>query len=417
MTKRNEERLVRTKRGNGEGTWIPLKNGKMDYRKMVGYLPNGNKKYITARGASKAECLRRWESKYQEYLGKTLNEEKVKKMSFLELCQMKQRDDKEKIGKLRDGTLKRNACTIRNQIEGHPIGYIQVYSLNANDIEEHIKTLVLEGLSVSTVEKTLYIINKTLRWAKNKRLIKENPCEEVKEDIYEWLNKIRLNKKSVGTVQVLSEKQISDIRKIVDSRKNEPAHRYIFALSVLLLLYTGMRVGELCALRWGDWSSSNSILSILRTTSRRDKEEGEIGTTKKENEIKNCHSRSIALNHEAYIILNELYNITPKKDKNDSILLNKSYKSTCSSDYDAKLIRFYRDCGFSDSISGAHILRRTCATDMYRNGSRLEEIAAYLGDSPETIRKHYLCITEKIISEGEVMNVVAYPRSNPTLSD
>ena len=60
-------------------------------------------------------------------------------------------------------------------------------------------------------------------------------------------------------------------------------------------------------------------------------------------------------------------------------------------------------------MSGAHILRRTCATQMHNDGCRVEDIAAYLGDAPETILKHYISVTKKIVSDGKVLNVVQVP--------
>lgn len=46
---------------------------------------------------------------------------------------------------------------------------------------------------------------------------------------------------------------------------------------------------------------------------------------------------------------------------------------------------------------------------MYKDGARVEDIAAYLGDRPETILAHYISLTQRIVSDGEVINVVRFP--------
>ena len=73
------------------------------------------------------------------------------------------------------------------------------------------------------------------------------------------------------------------------------------------------------------------------------------------------------------------------------------------------LNKMYREAGLPNNITGAHILRRTRATDMHNAGARLEDIGSYLGDTPETILKHYISVTKKIIADGKVLNVVKLP--------
>ena len=57
------------------------------------------------------------------------------------------------------------------------------------------------------------------------------------------------------------------------------------------------------------------------------------------------------------------------------------------------------------------ILRRTLATKMHNSGCRLEDIAAYLGDTAETVLKHYISLTKKVVVEGQILNVVELPKN------
>lgn len=46
---------------------------------------------------------------------------------------------------------------------------------------------------------------------------------------------------------------------------------------------------------------------------------------------------------------------------------------------------------------------------MFEAGARVEEIAAYIGDLPSTTRKYYIAIRKKVISDGEVRQIVELP--------
>ena len=52
---------------------------------------------------------------------------------------------------------------------------------------------------------------------------------------------------------------------------------------------------------------------------------------------------------------------------------------------------------------------------MHNDGCRLEEIAAYLGDTPETVLKHYISLTKKVVVEGQTLNVVPLPQNKEKL--
>ena len=46
---------------------------------------------------------------------------------------------------------------------------------------------------------------------------------------------------------------------------------------------------------------------------------------------------------------------------------------------------------------------------MFEAGARVEEIAACIGDLPSTTRKYYIAIRKKVISDGEVRQIVELP--------
>lgn len=91
--------------------------------------------------------------------------------------------------------------------------------------------------------------------------------------------------------------------------------------------------------------------------------------------------------------------------------MNKWNRPSNPSNYDRNIREFYKEVGLPADISGAHILRRTLATKMHNDGCGLEDIAAYLGDTPETVLKHYISLAKKVVMEGKTLNVVALPQN------
>ena len=60
------------------------------------------------------------------------------------------------------------------------------------------------------------------------------------------------------------------------------------------------------------------------------------------------------------------------------------------------------NAGLDPAIGGLHTFRKTFATQMYENGARVEEIAAYIGDLESTTRKYYIAIRKKVKADGMV---------------
>lgn len=401
------------KRKNGEGTFIKLANGKVRMRKQVGTLANGGQRVITVTGTSETDCIRKMKPK--EESAKARNQEydskEIKRLTVTDLCMLHFKEHLGERNRLKPKAADRRESTIRNQIKPYPIGRMQAVGVTARDVSNHIENLINEGrLSVSSIQKALDVINAAYKWSKDKGMMDNNPCTPVLDRLKFRLKNLEKRNSSDGVVIVLSEEQENKLKKYVEGLKeNSKVYKYQFGLSLLLLLFTGMRVGELCALRWKDWSESTGTLNIERTRNvTKIRSEGEAYRPN-ENAVKNYHARTIKLNPDAVEIVREIQRITAKKESDDYIVINSKNKPTNPSNFDANLRGFYEEVGFTREVSGAHILRRTCATNFHYKGSSVERIAAYLGDTPETIIKHYISLTKKIVADGEVLNVVEYP--------
>ena len=275
----------------------------------------------------------------------------------------------------------RRESTINNQIAKYTIGNLQVQSITSKDFEDHIEALINENrLSVSSIKKTLDVINSAFNWAISQKILSDNPCTPVIKNLRTRLKNLDAIEADDADVIVLSEeeeKKLINVKYMFN--KNNGKLKYPNILYVLLLLKTGVRIGELSALRFGDWHRSTNSLTINKT-------------------------RYVAKNRN---------DITEKGKPSDDeyIVTNRKGKPTNPSKLCNCINTIYRAAGLPDEIKGAHILRHTCATHYYENGAKVGQIASYLGDTEATISKYYIATRKKITEGGINKHVVPIPTS------
>lgn len=155
-------------------------------------------------------------------------------------------------------------------------------------------------------------------------------------------------------------------------------------------------------------------INKTRYVAKNRKDIKEKGYRAEEGKVKNMKSREIALTQEAKALFDELYLFLNEPAGSSYILLNRKGKPSNPTKVEGCLSTIYKAAGLSDEISGAHVLRRTCATKFYEEGSSIKQIASYLGDSEDTISKYYVAIRKKVREGGVTKNVVPVPKRRGT---
>ena len=120
-----------------------------------------------------------------------------------------------------------------------------------------------------------------------------------------------------------------------------------------------------------------------------------------EGSTKNQKARTIELNKEAKYILQKIKYSRDSSLPDEFIVTTKTGKINTASNLEHRMKVIMK--------GGLHIFRKTFATRMYESGARVEEIAAYIGDLESTTQKYYIAIRKKVVSNGEVRQVVKLP--------
>ncbi len=171
-----------------------------------------------------------------------------------------------------------------------------------------------------------------------------------------------------------------------------------------------MRVGEYISLRWEDYNFSNHILKVEKSSHQVKAERFEVAETSYvgfEGQTKNSKARNIELREDAVALIEQIYALTPWKAPSDHIALTKTGHTYTATAMENIVKSVYKNAGISDNVSGLHILRRTFATTLFREGYSVKEVAAYIGDEEATVSRYYIAARETREIDGQRIAVVS----------
>lgn len=129
-------------------------------------------------------------------------------------------------------------------------GDIRADRLEATQLCEFITCKLNSGLSPNYVADIVILLKTVMKFAVNRYNIRNRIAE------------VALPKKKKTTVQLLSKNQQLHLQKHLNANED------LTSLGVTLSLFTGLRIGELCALKWEDIDFSKKILSVTKTIQR-----------------------------------------------------------------------------------------------------------------------------------------------------
>lgn len=395
----------------GEGSFTVNPNGSVTHRKCVGYKDNGQRKVFTVTAKTKSACIREMKKRVDAW-----NNEKSRNCvtigsTITELC-YKHLQYQINNGDLKSKSIDRRECTIENQIRGYDLGYMQIHMVTSAEIERHIDTLISEKkISGSSIIKVVDVLNAAYDWAFRRDEVEKNPVYMVKPELTRKIKRLSAKGANDSDVSVLSEEEVKAFEQEALSLYTNGKRKYPSGYYCLLLLHTGMRVGEMLALRWKDWQGEYLVIdkSISMSKNRSKTSEDDRNFVSIEGSTKNQKARTIQLTEEAKRILYMIKNSRINCDPEELITPTSTGKVNTASNMEHRMKTIMKNAELTTVQGGLHIFRKTFATRMYENGARVEEIAAYIGDLESTTRKYYIAIRKKVTEYGEVRQVVRVP--------
>ncbi len=248
---------------------------------------------------------------------------------------------------VKNSTYRKYECLVRNHIEHTHLGDMQVRSITGKDISALASELLLT-LSEKSVNDVLTTVNSALSYG---------------EEIY-GIPKIKLHyvkevQKEMRVLSVAEQKRLEAyLTTDTDTCK----------FGVLLALYTGLRLGELCALRWEDVGRNELVVSKTLHRVKSDK-----GTVLEVTTPKTKSSYRVIPLPEFLLPLTEQFR------SSGAVLKNHNGDSVEPRLMQYRFETYIRECGLPKT--NFHALRHTFATRCVEAGFDIKSLSEILGHS------------------------------------
>ena len=253
------------------------------------------------------------------------------------------------------------------------IGNYTIEQLTAPFIQtELINKLKDDDYSYSTIHKVYVLLNECLQYAVDTDKISKNPCKLVKQPPRKMFD--------TKEIRWLSEEEIQTFKGQAVSTYKNGKTRYIYGLPVTLIIYTGLRCGELAALKWSDIDFENKTINIRKNiVTAYDYEDA---NNKKlriqlQESTKTSKGRKIPLIKNAENILNDIKSQYDEINP-DGFVINNSDKMVTVSTLSDSYTNIANGAEIENPL-GIHTLRHTFASLLIKKGVDIKIVSEILG--------------------------------------
>lgn len=232
------------------------KNGKKYYRvvRVIGHKSDGSpiKKEFYAEGKAEAE------EKANKYINKLKDGLEIgfEKLTLVDgmsnwIYNVKKYDN------IKPSTFESYEGTFRNYVKNSDIAYLLIFEIKSIHLQTHYNKMSKNGFSSSKIKKLNKLLYQFFEYEINEGHLKVNPARHV--NVPRLKEEIIKNEEDDDEeiIEFFTEAQIDLIKNAIKGSDIE--------LLVLFALSTGLRQGELLALRYSDIDFSKNILKVNRT--------------------------------------------------------------------------------------------------------------------------------------------------------
>ncbi len=342
-------------------------DGRWEARYVKGREPSGKIRYGYCYGATyqeakqkamiaRAECTK-------EDAGETApdpeKEQRRSKIRMVTVCEEWMEMQK---GRVKESTYAKYESVVRNHILP-ALGFYTLEELCTEDVERFKRNLLLLGLSSKTVKDVLIVLHGAVRYARRK---------------YPEL---------LQNVEIAYPREVGQEERILSVEEQRILSLYLCTdmdeckFGVLLALFTGLRIGELCALRWRDISLKNQTIRIVSTLQRLKV----VGEEKRERTRIRIGSPKSDSSCRTIPIPESMAGLCGRMDPGDpaAYVLTGTYHYMEPRTLQYRLAKYTQECGIKEIHF--HTLRHTFATRSVELGFELKSLSEILGHSTPTI--------------------------------
>lgn len=255
--------------------------------------------------------------------------------------------------------------TSAHTLKNFKIADMPICEITSTHVQQYINELVNMGYGLSTIKKQIRIVTVPLKQAIALNHISSNPIIGIQIP-----SKNHVQKESKLIESYSKEDQVA-LYKVLDpnERRGYPA--------IILMIETGLRVGEVLALRWKDVHLSRKRLYVRSTVVRLANKKRSFVQDSPKSESSN---RVVPLTPKAIDVLTKIFT----SRKSDEWVFTDEYGDRLS--YES--LRWQTQCACKIAkikYHGMHVFRHTFATNCYYKNVDVKILSKILGHSDTTI--------------------------------
>lgn len=155
---------------------------------------------------------------------------------------------------LKDNTFE-NYCYMYKQFVKNSFGMTRVYALKKSDVRAFYITLHdVRHLTVNTIDNIHTVLHQVLELAVEDDYLQNNPSDNALKELKKAYNKDTKKRKALTVPQ---QKVFEEFLKRPEEARWQPVF--------MVMLYTGMRVGEITGLQWEDIDLKEGFITVNKT--------------------------------------------------------------------------------------------------------------------------------------------------------
>lgn len=358
-----------SRRENGTGSISQRKDGSWTGRIDIGFQSNGKRKVKAVYGKTEAEVKRKLKD-VRNSLIKGEFKQDIKSVTVK--AYMDNWLNNYKMYEVKPSTFDTIESTCNNLIYPY-IGDYQFSTIQNIDIQNLINTLTKKDYSYSSIRKVYNYTKSVYEFAVEHKDVSENPIKKIVLP--------KAIKKDISDIVFYNDDEIKLIKKnALVKFPNSDVYVFRYGYAIILLLYTGMRCGELLGLKWEDVNFENKTIFIQRNLKQVKNRDEDIKqkfivieqTTKTKAGKRYIHLSDMALEALKYY----------QSIKTDSpyVLSTKNSKPVSFRNLDRAFRNILTRAGITKQY-GVHSLRHTFASMLFKKGVDVKTVSEILGHS------------------------------------
>ena len=287
------------------------------------------------------------------------------------------------VNKLKPTSFTRKEITLTQQVYPY-LGNIPITQITHNDIQDMINSLHQKGFSYSTIKKAYEAVNGCFKEFRIKTSSYVNPCEGIS---------MPTNiKNEVSNITFFNSEQRNLIIKEAKRKYKTGKSVYRLGHSIILLMFTGLRISELLALTWNDIDFENNSISINKSAviSKEVDKKGisHYSLINQNNTKTRSGNRIVPLNKVALDSIREIQLIN---GNNQYVMSTASGRQVTPRNINRLFHSILKQTGIADEVNsycGVHTLRHTFASMLFQNGCDVKIVSEILGHSNTKITEN-----------------------------